>query len=358
MLRRKLLSRLGLLVAGFVAGAVVAIVLLQGVLRELDEIQRESTAAVDEIQQLGDAVDVVEVALNWHAGSPEARLASIEEAAARARGAYRELGSYPITDEGGPATQCYERIGELLPRFLPDPATLRGRLPTAWAHDDPTVAVELAGEVSHLRQIARSAYADRQVALSKRLRVLIIGLAIGALVMVNITVIVLLHTSSTILRPVDALVRGSRELASEHFDHRVEVEGDDEFGELAHAYNSLAQQLQSNEARKMETLKQLGVTLNHELNNVISVIEMQLAILDRRAGGDRDLADHLRKIRANLGRIARTVASLNNVRRIVVTDYAPGTQMVDLVRSIAPEDPDEGAESSGERHAETGASNA
>lgn len=340
MLRRKLLARLGLLVAGFVAGAVVAIVLLQGVLKDLDRIRDESGAAVDEIQHLGDATVEIEVALNWHEGPGEERLATIEQASKNARDAYEGLAAYGLADADNPAATCYERIGELLPRFLPDPATLRGTLPSAWTHRDPGVPGELAAEIAHLRQIARAAFAEREVALSKRLRTLIVALAVAALVMVNITVIVLLHTSTMILRPVDALVQGSRELAKERFDHRVEVDGDDEFGELAHAYNRLAEQLQSNEARKTETLKQLGVTLNHELNNVISIIEMQLAILDRRAGGDQELGDRLRKIRTNLGRIASTVASLKDVRRVVVTDYSPGTQMVDLVRSVAPDDPE------------------
>lgn len=340
MLRHKLLARLGLPVAGFVAGAVVAILLLQGVLNDLDAIRAESNAAVGQIQLLDEAMTRIDSALSAGAEQPELRLDAIRVASAQALGAYESLAGYDVTSGDSAAANCYRRIGELLPECLPDTAALRGRLPSAWAHQNPAAARELAAEIDHARQIVRSGFADRELALSRRLRTLIVGLSLGAIVMVNVTVLTLLWTASTIIRPVDALVAASRELAREKFDHRVEVAVNDEFGELARAYNRLAEQLQSNEARKMETLKQLGVTLNHELNNTISVIEMQLAILDRRAGGDQDLTDRLRKIRANLGRMAHTVASLKDVRRIVVTDYTPGTTMVDLTRSTAPEDPE------------------
>jgi signal transduction histidine kinase len=169
--------------------------------------------------------------------------------------------------------------------------------------------------------------------VSRDLRRLVVALTVAALVMANVAVFVLLRTGQIILRPVDALVQGSRELARERFEHRVHLPQTDEFGELAHAHNRLAEQLQANEARKTEVLQHLAVALNHELNNVMSVIELQLGLLDRRSGGDPAQAVHLRQIRDNLARMTRTVAALKSVRRIVLTDYGPGQKMIDLARS-------------------------
>jgi hypothetical protein len=82
-------------------------------------------------------------------------------------------------------------------------------------------------------------------------------------------------------------------------------------------------------------MRQLAVTLNHELLNVINCIDLQLRVVDRRSGSDPSLAQHLREIHENLGRIAGTIASLRHVRRIVLTDYLPGEKMLDLPRSVA-----------------------
>ena len=332
MLRRKLLARLGVLVTGFIAGAVVAIVLLQGVLRGLDENASQITIVTDRVEQLGSAAAALEAGLRLPPGAD--RTAAITHAQQEARSAHAALGELPVVGEGEPAAEPYGRTGFLIEAmaahrsFSADTSAAQSRF-----------TEELRAEISRLRMAAQDAMRQRQLALSRDLRTLIIGLTLAALVWLNVTAVVLLRTGAMILEPVDALVEGSELLARERFDHRVEVSGGGEFGQLAHAYNALAEQLQANEARKTETLRQLGVTLNHELNNVINVIELQLSFLDRRAGGDDALADRLRQIRENLARMGTTVASLKDIRRVVVTDYIAGMKMVDLPRSTEADEP-------------------
>jgi len=309
MLRRKLLARLGVLVLCFVCGAVISIALLQAHLADLDKVSADATALTNDVQELGDLF----AALNVDSADRASIVSEMREVHAR-------LGEQHAMHLGQPGEQPYARVGELLAE-LDGPEGV----------DSQTVA-ELGAGIVDLRKAARAFIAAEQRQISHELRKLIIGLTVAALIMVNLTVIMLLRTASMILRPVAALVEGSRQLAAERFDHRVEVDQDDEFGELAHAYNALAEQLQANEQRKVETLRQLAVSLNHELNNMISVIELQLRFLDRKAGADQSQAGHLRQIRENLSRIAETVASLKDVRRIVVTDYIPGLKMLDLPR--------------------------
>jgi two-component system sensor histidine kinase BaeS len=184
--------------------------------------------------------------------------------------------------------------------------------------------------------------ASEQLVTARYFRALVIALTLAALLMVNVAIVVLLRISQMVLRPVSALVEGSRELAAERFDHRVQIDQKDEFGELAHAYNSLAAQLEANEERKTETLRQLAVTLNHDLNNALATVELQLGLVDRQAGMNPVVGKHLRETRASLAHMARTVASLKNIRRVVLTDYAPGQKMLDLERSVG-EEPRNGA---------------
>ena len=172
----------------------------------------------------------------------------------------------------------------------------------------------------------------------ERFRWVVLGLGITFLLVINIAVVVLLRAATLIFRPIDRLLEGCRHWGREQFDYRVRIDGQIEFNELAEAFNSLAKRLQESEHRKIETIGQIGCTLNHELNNALSVIEVKLRPLARQASGNAALELSLKQIRENLGRMANTVESLKRVRRIVLTDYVSGVKMVDLERSVE-EDP-------------------
>jgi methyl-accepting chemotaxis protein len=173
--------------------------------------------------------------------------------------------------------------------------------------------------------------------LTNSFRWLVLGFTIVFLVLINLSVIVLLRLGATIVRPMDQLVEATRKLGAERFDYRIKLQQSDEFGELATAYNSMAEQLQNNERRRLETLAQAAVAMNHELNNAISIIELQLTLLSRQTPGTEALGKCLLQIHDSLGRMTETVQQLKNVRRIVLTDYTPGTKMLDLLRSSAQE---------------------
>lgn len=326
MLRRRLLARLGVLVLGFVLGAVVSIVLLQGVLKDLDAINDDAKAMINGTQNLSLAIASAESVRTPDAPGEDRR----RELARDMRALYDQLGQHPhLRTPGSAAERRYAEVGAILPSFA-----AAVELNTF----SPADSLGLQRKVIELGQSAREVVADEQQALSKHLRTLIIGLTIAALVMMNITIVVLLRTAQMVLKPIDDLVEASRKLGQEQYGHRVLTDQRDEFAELAHAYNRLGEELAANETRKVESMQQLAVTLNHELNNVLAVIDLQLSLLDRKSGADPALAKLFRDIRENLARISATVASLKNVRRVVLTDYLPGEKMVDLARSLALED--------------------
>jgi signal transduction histidine kinase len=179
----------------------------------------------------------------------------------------------------------------------------------------------------------QTASIDEVSALIVRLRWLILGLVIAFLLEINVSVLVMLRMAAMILRPVDKLLEATKELGNDHFHYRVRLPEDDEFAQLADAYNSLAAQLESNEQRKVETMHQVAAALNHELNNAVTTVDLQLRLLRRRIDHKEDLERCLQQISTGLGRMTRTVQSLKNVRRIVLTDYPGGTKMLDIERS-------------------------
>lgn len=318
MLRKKLLARLGLLVVGFVAGAVVSIVLLQGVLRDLDQMNSDAAALIDGVQDLSTAIAAVED----ESGAGRA----VEDTMRMVQTKARALGTHRVFSDGGSAAAEYVRVGELV-----DAAS------AASAEGRAAALAGLRSAVLEAGKSARSFVAQEQAALAGRLRWLVIGLTAAAILMVNVTCMVLLGTAAMILRPVGKLVEMCRGLGEEKFDQRVEIEGGDEFGELAHAYNSMAEELGALEGRKVQAMRHLAVTLNHELLNIISSIDMQLRLVDRKSGSDPAMAERLRDIHESLGRLAKTIASLRNVRRVVLTEYLPGEMMLDLPLSVADE---------------------
>ena len=89
----------------------------------------------------------------------------------------------------------------------------------------------------------------------------------------------------------------------------------------------------------MEVIAQMGLTLNHDLNNALATVELQLQMLGQRSGGDDKVKLCLRQIRENLNRMAATVESLKHIKRIVLTDYIAGVKMLDLHRSTQADAP-------------------
>lgn len=333
MLRKRLIMRLGFLVLGFVAGAAVAIALLQGVLRDLNDLNDRAERMMDSLHEATVLASSVESSVHDAALGAVERLDGLEAIAGKTEHAMSDF-RRRADSFGSEVAQAADRATALAAEIR---VAASGAVPVGTVQSDLAPrAEELSRLTQSLDQLTRQAAAASQSQLSVRLKVLIVSLTIAALIMTNVSIVVLVRTASMILRPVEQLLEGSRQLSRERFEYRISRRsGDGEFDELAGAYNTLAEQLASNEQKKIVALRQLAVTLNHELNNIINAIELQLQVVDRRAGYDPLLKARFAEIHEHLERMARTIASLRQVRRIVLTDYSPGEAMLDLPRSIA-----------------------
>jgi signal transduction histidine kinase len=206
------------------------------------------------------------------------------------------------------------------------------------------VAIVLLQDVlSRLGNVQAHDWASH-VALAARLKWIVLGLSAAFLLLINASAVVLVRAAGVVLNPVERLVRASRELAAERFEHRVALDRDEgEFGELARAYNQLAEQLQANERKRIEVLGMAALTLNHELNNAMGTIELQLQLVKSRSADAARVETCLRRIGDGLARMSGVVESLKHVKRIVLTDYLEGTKMLDLRKSTEEEDHAEAA---------------
>jgi methyl-accepting chemotaxis protein len=324
----------------FVIGAVVSISLLQSVLHDLDSMKSE--AVTGRVQSVREDLERFEAGLMANRLGTATDVPAMQSNLAGVRRSMNVLLNDAALISAGSADPAdAERIGRLLTTLQEGVAG--SPQASVFGADVVAASVALHSELDSLATIAIRNVSAKQADLSRLLRTLIIGLTVAALLSTNVAIYVLVRTANMILQPVSALIEGSRELAKEHFDYRVRVKQHDEFEELAHAYNSLAEQLRANEERKVMALQQLAVTLNHEFNNVINIIELRLKLLDKRASGDPKLTSHIDEIHQNLKRMSQTIVSLQHVRRVAVTSYMPGQLMLDLPRCIADDDEAAGA---------------
>lgn len=348
MLRRKLIIVFGLLVALLLTMAVGAIWTLQGILADLRHLDSEAWLANEQAHELGSTISLLEIELYELEVGRKRHLDNLIDLMETMERRVTALSESYVSHEPENAG-ILARIRDARPQFASLVSSLGTAVDPQWANQHRRQAlamiVQLRSDILKLSGQVHEHGKQEQGALTNRFRWLVLGLTLVFLLVINAAIVVLLRMSSMVLRPVEKLVEATRELGQERFEFRVDLDSKDEFDELARAYNSLAGQLQSNEQRKLETLAQVAATLNHELNNAVAIIELQLQLLSRQAGGNVRIEKCARQIHESLERMTQTVSLLKRVRRIVLTQYASsGETMLDLEKSAQEAEPEEKAQ--------------
>jgi signal transduction histidine kinase len=342
MLRHKLLVILFSLTSLLMVLAVAALWSLQLVFVDLDHLHNRAAVAVNQVNELSTTLSGIEVELYALQTGRQHHLDGLIDSVETMHRLSQLIGTHDVLDD----PQVRQDYDDLIGRIDGFDARI-GVLSTAQdrelARSYNLAALDAASQMRRsLLRIARHIQAHaqtEQVALTGRFRWLVVAMAIGFLIVINGSILLMMRAAGMILRPVARLVHASRELARENFAHRVTVGQQDEFDELARAYNDLAEKLQEHEYRRVQALQQMALSLNHELNNAIATIELQLTLLRRRSGPDVALEKNLSQIHDNLRRMAEVISSLKQLRRVVLTDYADGVKMLDLRESIREDGP-------------------
>ena len=338
MLRRKFMLFLGSLLIMLVLASIVSIYLLQGVLGEMDHAATQDGAILQTANTMTDSITDIEIELREVQLGNARHLDRLLDLVGTLKDQTDQFGreyERPIPQ----ARDRYLAIVSALDVFQHHVAMLATvedeSLSRAHTAEAIGASITLRQEILCVARIMRQHTTAEEHAAIDHFRWIVLGIAIGFLVLINTSLLVLYRMATMVTAPVEKLVEASRRLAHEEFTFRVHLPGrhQDEFNELAAAYNQLAERLQASERRKLETLMQTAIMLNHELNNASAIIQLQIQLLRRQSTGNDAFERGLRQINESLERMTRTVESLKRVRRIVLTTYTAGTQMLDLEKS-------------------------
>jgi signal transduction histidine kinase len=135
-------------------------------------------------------------------------------------------------------------------------------------------------------------------------RWLIGGLALAAL----LAVLVIVTIFRRVFAPVEALTRGARALAGGRLDTRVAVRGSDEIGELATAFNAMADALERNERARRNMVNDVA----HELRTPLTNIRVQVeAVQDGVIEADPKFFASIEEDAATLSRLVDDLQQLS-----------------------------------------------
>lgn len=94
------------------------------------------------------------------------------------------------------------------------------------------------------------------------------------------------------------------------------------------------------DAKQLEAIHQLVVTLNHEMNQPLAVLSMRLQAMAKIVQQGKEIsADQYEMVLKQVIRLADLLKQIRGIKRVVSTEYVQDEQMVDINRSLeAPSD--------------------
>lgn len=193
----------------------------------------------------------------------------------------------------------------------------------------------LEGMSAMMNDLVRSAYLD---ALRSAL-----AIAIGASAVAAVVVSIALATR--VARPIARLARASSRIAAGHYAERVSVSSDDEIGQLAESFNTMAASLESTERRRLELVGDVA----HELRTPLATLDGYLEGLE---DGIIEPSDATWKVlRGETSRLARMVNDLQELWRaearqlpLSLASVDAGTEVLAGIQRFATQAREQGAE--------------
>jgi len=140
--------------------------------------------------------------------------------------------------------------------------------------------------------------------------------------------------SRMVLRPLGYLRNGVMQLAGQNFKATVPLESNDEFGDLAKAFNAMAarlreardEQAQRFQKDKLAAMGELSAALAHEIRNPIGVINASAALLEKAEQDPKKKMELVRMIREEsmgVSNLVQDFLQLSRYRQPVFTSIDP-----------------------------------
>jgi signal transduction histidine kinase len=174
--------------------------------------------------------------------------------------------------------------------------------------------------------------------LTNRLLLFVSIMLVGVLV----SVLVGVFLSRIVVRPVEHLRNGVMQLSAQNFNTTVPVMSDDEVGDLARAFNAMANRLrvardeqnQTFQKDKLASLGELSASLAHEIRNPIGVINTSAALLEKAETPQKraELTRMIREESARVGSLVQDFLQLSRFRQPALTRLDP---MMPVERALA-----------------------
>jgi two-component system NtrC family sensor kinase len=151
----------------------------------------------------------------------------------------------------------------------------------------------------------------------------IAAVVLAVSVILVLSLIVALMVRWWIDRPVQELVKGTRNVAGGNLAYRVDVRTDDELGQLAHSFNNMTDKLaearlQLFQSDKLASLGRLAAGVAHEINNPLTAVLTYSSYLLKRSQGRPEMHKDLQVIVSETIRCREIVKNLLDFARQTV----------------------------------------
>ena len=192
-----------------------------------------------------------------------------------------------LTDASGPVAQA-DQFQPLIEEFQKQSQPEMIVKTIQWTNDPASAetfhAMPLSGRHNELLGVLLLGSPQRELVLLRRQ--ILRTAAIVAFAAICIGLLLGWWVSKRITQPVEELANGARDVASGRWDTQIDVQGSDEVGQLADAFNHMTQTLASQKEKLVQTervaaWRELARRLAHELRNPLFPLQITVENLQR-----------------------------------------------------------------------------
>lgn len=181
---------------------------------------------------------------------------------------------------------------------------------------------------NHLNAMSETLTNSRQIVLG------------STITMVIVLLIFWLFLKIGLLSPLKILAEATGKIGDGHLGYQVDLKVKNELGEFIHVLNQASLQLKKNQdmevkLQKLETIGQVAISVNHEINNPLMIIMGNAEILKKLIPNqDEKIVKKLNSIISECHRISEVTKKLREIKNPIIEKYVNDeTTMIDLKRS-------------------------
>ncbi len=158
------------------------------------------------------------------------------------------------------------------------------------------------------------------------------GFAIGLFSIGLIVALLTFPISRLISKPIKTLIKSTKRLEQGDLSHRTSVKSKDEIGELASAFNIMAEKLEN----MVQGGKELTAQVSHELRSPLARIQIAVEILKDRLKktGEEDLSNHLKGIQVDVDELDGLIGRILELSKLDLQQEVPYSEVFSPVRQI------------------------